>query len=237
MDYVVYSNKGKMRENNEDSYLIKDEPFPLFAVADGMGGHQAGEVASRLAVNFLDSLSFSFEEDPFILIDKAIKEINQLILKTGLDNADWTGMGTTLSMGLIYNQELYIGHIGDSRIYLFRDNKLRQLTRDHSLVNKLIEENQISFEEAFNHPQKHIITQALGAETELKVDLQRIILKSEDMILFCTDGLSDMIKFDDLQSVFREKKKDINKLSNILGQKAMENGGNDNITLIICKMG
>jgi PPM family protein phosphatase len=237
MDYVVYSNKGKMRENNEDSYLIKDEPFPLFAVADGMGGHQAGEVASRLAVNFLDSLSFSFEEDPFILIDKAIKEINQLILKTGLDNADWTGMGTTLSMGLIYNQELYIGHIGDSRIYLFRDNKLRQLTRDHSLVNKLIEENQISFEEAFNHPQKHIITQALGAETELKVDLQRIILKSEDMILFCTDGLSDMIKFDDLQSVFQEKKKDINKLSNILGQKAMENGGNDNITLIICKMG
>lgn len=236
MEYAVYSNKGKLRENNEDSYLIKSESFLLFAVADGMGGHQAGEVASKLAVDYLGDYQFDLKGDLFAQIEEVIKEINQEIIRTGLKDPECTGMGTTLSLGFIYEQDLYIGHVGDSRIYLFRDDKLKQLTRDHSLVNQLIEQNRITSEEAFYHPQRHIITQALGIETDLKVDLKKMALKKGDLLLFCTDGLSDMIKFKDIETLFLQQS-DINKLSNLLGEKAMENGGNDNITLIICKMG
>ena len=158
LEYVVYTNRGKVRQDNEDSYLVKEAPLPVFAVADGMGGHQAGEVASRLAVDLLDSYDFD-AENLLPDIEKAIREANEEILKMGTSNLSYRGMGTTLSMGILFDDKLFIGHVGDSRIYLFR-KELRQLTTDHSLVNELLENKQITSQEAFNHPQRNIITQA-----------------------------------------------------------------------------
>lgn len=238
MDYAVYTNRGKIRKDNEDSYLIKMEPYPLIAVADGMGGHQAGEVASQLAVDYLNHHHFSFDENIPAELNQVIQLVNKHIIDEGMKNENYRGMGTTLSMGIIYHNRLFIGHVGDSRIYLFRDSTLKQLTTDHSLVNKLLEQKQITCNEAFNHPQKHIITQALGLEVELKVETKTVDLIPGDLLLFCTDGLSDMIKFHDLEALINNyynvnNEINIEELSNILGEKAMDKGGSDNITLII----
>ncbi len=234
LQYAVYSNKGKVRLDNEDSYLIKENPYPIFAVADGMGGHQAGEIASQLAVKSLDAYSFNFDDIAKEIIS-FITETNTKILNQGKKDSEFEGMGTTLSMGVIYDQQLYIGHVGDSRIYLFRDSQLKQLTTDHSLVNELLESNQITYQEAFNHPQKNIITQALGTSLMLKIENKKIDLIQGDKLIFCTDGLHDMISFNEIEGLF-DSNGDINKLSSLLGEQAMNKGGNDNITLIIVEI-
>ncbi len=238
MDYAVYTNKGKIRKDNEDNYLIKIKPYPLIAVADGMGGHQAGEVASKLAVDYLNQHHLSFFDNIPDELNQVIKLVNEHIVHEGMKNEDYRGMGTTLSMGIIYQNQLFIGHVGDSRIYLYRDNTLNQLTTDHSLVNKLLEQKQITSNEAYNHPQKHIITQALGLDVELKVETKTLELIPGDLLLFCTDGLSDMIKSPELEELINNyyninDEINVEELSNLLGEKAMDKGGSDNITLII----
>jgi protein phosphatase len=236
MEYVVYTNKGKVRPENEDSYLIKETPYPLFAVADGMGGHQAGEVASQLAVKFLESAEFDYQ-DILESIRLTIEGANREIYNKGMLDSSYTGMGTTLSMGIIYENRLYIGHVGDSRIYLIRDNELIQLTTDHSLVNELIVNKQITRQEAFNHPQKNIITQALGTSDELKVEIKEIGLFSGDILLFSTDGLHDMLCSDEINDIFAKyKDKDLEQVSSILGDEALKKGGKDNITFIIIRI-
>lgn len=234
MEYVVYTNKGNVRPDNEDSYLIKEAPYPLFAVADGMGGHQAGEVASQLAVNYLDSAVFDYQ-DILESIRLNIEEANREIFNKGQTVPSNKGMGTTLSMGILYKNKLYIGHVGDSRIYLFRDNDLKQLTTDHSLVNELIENKQITSQEAFNHPQKNIITQALGTSDQLKVEIKEVGLVNEDILLFSTDGLHDMLRSDEINNLC-EQNRDLEKISSLLGNEALKKGGNDNITFIIIKI-
>lgn len=224
---------GNVRTENEDSYLIKKNPYPLFAVADGMGGHQAGEIASQLAVKYLDSTEFNYQ-DIIESIKFAIKEANKEIYDRGKSDPAYEGMGTTLSMGIIYDNKLSIGHVGDSRIYLFRDNELKQLTTDHSLVNELIKKKQITCQEAFNHPQKNIITQALGTSSNLKIEVKEVELFNNDILLFSTDGLHDMLRFDEIKDILTLDN-DINKLSSIMSKKALAKGGNDNITFIIIK--
>jgi len=238
LDYAIYTDRGKIRNKNEDSYLLKKEPYPLIAVADGMGGHQAGEIASKLAVNSLADYNFNYKENILKEIEEAIKQINQHIVEEGSKNKKYREMGTTLSMGIIYKQRLYLGHIGDSRIYLLRDDTLNQLTTDHSLVHELLEKKEISCNEAFDHPQKHIITQALGLEIELKIETKKIKLKEKDLLLFCTDGLTDMIRTRDIENIINSyiinnNPFNLEELSNILGEKAISKGGNDNITIIV----
>jgi len=234
LEYVVYTNRGKVRQDNEDSYLVKEAPLPVFAVADGMGGHQAGEVASRLAVDLLDSYDFD-AENLLPDIEKAIREANEEILKMGTSNLSYRGMGTTLSMGILFDDKLFIGHVGDSRIYLFREGELRQLTTDHSLVNELLENKQITSQEAFNHPQRNIITQALGITRDLSVETKEIELMSGDILLFSTDGLHDMLCSPQIEEFFITGQ-DIEGISKLMGQGALDKGGNDNITFIIVKL-
>lgn len=234
MEYVVYTNRGKIREDNEDSYLVKTRPFPLFAVADGMGGHQAGEVASQLAVKFLDSYTFD-TGNLSIAIEEAINKANEEILQLGVNKASYQGMGTTLSMGIILNNKLFIGHVGDSRIYIYRDGELKQLTTDHSLVNELLENKQITSQEAFNHPQKNIITQALGISQNLNVEIKEIDLLKGDLLLFSTDGLHDLLCYQEINE-FLATGKEIESISNLMGEEALHKGGNDNITFIIVKL-
>lgn len=232
MRHAIFTNIGKARAENEDSYLLQTKPLTIIAVADGMGGHRAGEVASKMAVDIIAAYQFDLQEELLNQIVQAIEHANCQLIKSGLDHERYRGMGTTLAMGIIYNQDLYLGHIGDSRIYLFRTNQLKQLTTDHSLVNELLNQQQITLQEAFNHPQRHVITQALGAQVELDVETIKIPLLKNDLLLFCTDGLSDMIRFKEIESLFQTVG-DIEQLTNLLGEKALENGGKDNITLII----
>ncbi|MFW6022485.1 MAG: Stp1/IreP family PP2C-type Ser/Thr phosphatase [Halanaerobiaceae bacterium] len=231
IQYSIYTNKGNVRLDNEDSYLVIDTPHPLYMVADGMGGHRAGDIASKMAVNYIEDYQFNYENLPTD-INRVINKANKVIYEQGKDKKEYQGMGTTLSMGIIYNNYLYIGHVGDSRIYLFRDGDLKQLTTDHSLVNELIQNNEITSQEAFNHPQKNIITQALGSDEELKVETKKFGLKPGDRLLFCTDGLHDMLRNNEIKDILLSES-NTNKVASLLGNTAMDNGGNDNITLII----
>lgn len=234
LQYVVYTNKGNIRIDNEDSYLVKEKPYPLFAVADGMGGHQAGEIASQMAVKCLDSTDFDYQ-DILSNIKMAINKANLEIYKKGKSGIMYKEMGTTLSMGILFNMELFIGHVGDSRIYIFRNKELKQLTRDHSLVNELLENKQITCQEAFDHPQKNIITQALGTSSELKIETKKIKVYNNDILLFSTDGLHDMLRYNEIKDLFFSNN-NIENISSLLGKRALELGGKDNITFIIVKI-
>ncbi len=232
MQFRIFYDKGKIRENNEDSYLIKEKPYPLLVVADGMGGHQAGEVASKIAIDEINKFSLNFEEDIFMQIEKAIRKANKNIFERANNNSSYRGMGTTLSMGIIINNYLYIGHIGDSRIYLFRENNLSLETKDHTLVQKYVDDKKIKQEEAFYHPQKHILTQALGVESNLNIQIKKILLQENDILIFCTDGLSDMLKKEDIKKILLNNNLNIDDISNVLGKEALNKGGIDNITFI-----
>ncbi|MFW5981914.1 MAG: Stp1/IreP family PP2C-type Ser/Thr phosphatase [Halanaerobiaceae bacterium] len=232
MEFSVYSNKGKVRTDNEDSYLVKNDDYPLFAVADGMGGHQAGEVASKMAVDVLENYQINYDNDLLAELKTAFNKANNQIFNKGKENPNFAGMGTTLTAAIIANNFLNIAHIGDSRLYLLRDNELEQITTDHSLVNELLKQKQISCQEAFNHPQKNIITQALGVVNELEIETKKIELLIGDRLLFSTDGLHDMLRFDEIKELL-SRDKSLQSLSLSMGDQAMNKGGNDNITLII----
>ncbi len=234
MNFSVYFDKGRNRSKNEDNYLIKndDSHFTIAAVADGMGGHQAGDMASKIVINCLENYKFNSEADLQSAIREFIKSSNNKILKKGKNNSDLNGMGTTFSMGLIYEKELYIGHVGDSRIYLYRNSNLQKLTTDHTLVNKLLENNKIQPEEAFNHPQRNILTQALGTGKNLNIETKSINLKNNDLVLLCTDGLTDMICEKNIKNIISHSNFDADVITHNLGSKAIENGGKDNLTII-----
>ena len=160
---------------------------------------------------------------------------NDIIYKTSLIESNCTGMGTTLSMALIKDNAMYAGHVGDSRIYLIRDKEIKRLTEDHSLVAELIKNGSIKPEEAKNHPQKNVITRALGTEYTLDVDVFRYELKDGDYMLFCTDGLSNLVSESEIMASIKNAK-DIDEASEVLMDKAKEKGGFDNITVIIIHM-
>ena len=232
MEFESFTSKGNIRENNEDNFLIKHEPFPLIVVADGMGGHKAGDVASQVAVDLIKNYEFEFDKEILDEVEDLINMVNREIINLGSKNPEYKGMGTTLSLALIYNNKLYIGHIGDSRIYIYRNANLEKITTDDSLVNELIENGKISKGEAFNHPQKHILTQALGTDFTINIENKIIELNDNDILLFCTDGLTDMIREEKIEEIITNNFSDINILTKKLGKKALENGGSDNITLI-----
>jgi len=231
MEFKSFSSKGNVRKNNEDNYLLRKDPCHVIVVADGMGGHRAGDVASQMAVDFIKEYEFNLEENILEEINSLIKMINKKIIKKGEDNPEYKGMGTTLSLALIYDNKIYIGHIGDSRIYLFREDELKKITTDDSLVNELIESGRLNPNEAFDHPQKHILTQALGIDKDINIETNEIKLKENDLLLFCTDGLTDMIREENIAEIISNHS-DLNTITQKLGKKALENGGSDNITLI-----
>lgn len=232
MKFESFTTKGNVRKNNEDNFLLKLKSFPLIVVADGMGGHKAGDVASQVAVDLIKNYEFEFEKEILDEIEGLFNMVNKEIITIGSKNPEYKGMGTTLSLALIYNNKLYIGHIGDSRIYIYRNSKLEKITTDDSLVNELIEKGKISKGEAFNHPQKHILTQALGTDYKINIEKKIVELKDNDILLFCTDGLTDMIREEKIEEIIANNFSDINILARKLGKKALENGGSDNITLI-----
>ena len=250
MRSVGKTDIGLVRKVNEDSFLCEKlegtEGTYLYIVADGMGGHNAGEVASSMAVQ--EVASYIRENiETLKLGDKEIQDLirnailfaNDKVYKTSILKSNCLGMGTTLSMVLAKDNSIFIGHVGDSRIYLIRENEITRLTEDHSLVAELVKAGSIKPEEAYNHPQKNVITRALGTEYTIEPDVSQREIQSGDFILICTDGLSNVVYEEDMIYVVVNTS-DLNDACDLLINKAKESGGFDNITAVaiqICKGG
>ena len=223
----VITDTGRKRRRNEDAYVC--EP-PLFAIADGMGGAQAGEVASRLAAAALkESRADAGGEDR---IQDLIQEANRRVYARSSTDPNTSGMGTTITVALVENGNVAFGHVGDSRAYLIRDGRMEQVTEDHSLVNELMKSGKLSREEAETHPQRSVITRALGTDPDVDVDTFTIEAKAGDVFLLCSDGLTDMVGEREIQELVEGNRKDIDAALKALVKAANRSGGEDNITVV-----
>ncbi len=240
---------GQKRSHNEDAFLF-DEKHGLAIVADGMGGHAAGEIASGIAVEVMHEFvktmdkggeitwpfeynnEFSFEAN---LLIAGINLANDKILEKVEENERLKGMGTTVVAGLFKGNKVTIAHIGDSRAYYFRNNKLNLITEDHSWVNEQLKKGIISEEQAREHPFKNVVTQALGSGEKLLVDVDEVNIEPGDIFLFCSDGVNSMLSYEEMLDVFREFNKDTEELGKKLIERANQAGGDDNITVIVVR--
>lgn len=237
------THKGHVREKNEDSVLIRQNFINyahLLVVADGMGGHSCGEVASEIAVEslieYLLNNNLDFDDENKIKEDFkcAINYSNRKVVNESIDNENYNGMGTTLTAAIVYKSNIYIGHVGDSRAYLIRDGNLIKLTEDHSFVEELLRAGEISQEEADNHPRKNIITRALGCDQELEIDIYKYDILESDKIILCTDGLTNMVREDIIiKTVISSNTLD--GANRELLRLALDAGGKDNITIILAE--
>ena len=227
---------GMVREVNEDSVFAANQPVGnlpnLFIVADGMGGHNAGDYASQMTVEVVKkSLADSQETDPETMIRQAITTANELLLEKASQDARLKGMGTTVVVATVIEKTLYFANVGDSRLYLLNKD-IKQLSKDHSLVQEMVRLGGINREEAKHHPDKNIITRAVGAKEELKIDFFEYRLKKQDVILMCTDGLSNMVEDEEIFRIVKSAR-DVVEATEQLIEKAKENGGNDNIGVVV----
>ena len=227
---------GMVRQVNQDYVYSTDNPIGplsnLFVVADGMGGHQAGDYASKFTVELLKrEIAQSDEEDIERLLVKSIKIANRELIKTADSDPALKGMGTTIVVSTIKDQMMYFANVGDSRLYLINQG-ITQLSKDHSLVEEMVRLGGIKPEEAKTHPDKNIITRAIGAKDKVQVDFYEHRLKKDDIILMCTDGLSNMVEDDELFHIVQGGR-DIVESAQSLVNAAKENGGTDNIGLVL----
>lgn len=237
MRVLSFSEKGCIRKNNEDSYLVSSEG--LYAVADGMGGHRAGEVASSTALGELEKLEPQLVGLRERALEKGLVEAfvqaNQVIYASSTTEPENAGMGTTLTVLMISHSEAVIAHVGDSRAYLWRDGALEQLTTDHSLVGELVRLGQISLEEAKKHPQRNVLMRAVGADPIIEVECKSMGVQIGDVFLLCTDGFSNMIDDQELKDEFLEPSSWEERLER-LRQLTLERGAPDNFTALCCIM-
>jgi serine/threonine protein phosphatase PrpC len=222
------SNTGNKRRRNEDSFVVAP---PLFAVADGMGGAQAGEVASKLAAAALEDTDpgTSGGEERVVAL---IQEANRRVYERSNADPAASGMGTTITAALVEGMRVTFGHVGDSRAYLLRDGVMEQLTEDHSLVNELMKTGKLSPEEAETHPQRSVITRALGTDPDVDVDTFVIEAKEGDLFLICSDGLTTMVADEDILEVLERHHDDLDRAAKSLVAAANRAGGEDNITVV-----
>ena len=218
---------GSVREQNEDSLIVNP---PLFVVADGMGGHAAGEVASEIAVNTI--LELAPDHADAEALGHAVEEANRDIINAALAGEGREGMGTTVTAAILERDKLVIAQVGDSRAYLLHNGELTQLTRDHSLMANMIEAGQITPEEARFHPNRSVITRALGNDPDTLPDLYEINVEDGDRLLLCSDGLYSMLEDDEIAAVMR-RVSDPQRCASTLVNGAIAAGGHDNITVIV----
>ncbi|MBE7036699.1 MAG: Stp1/IreP family PP2C-type Ser/Thr phosphatase [Ruminococcaceae bacterium] len=243
LHYEGYTDVGQTRPINEDSFCLSEYSREMDAayviVADGMGGHQAGEVASSMAIaQISDTISQGFmaemaSSDIKELLVQAIKKANSVVYEKGQSEEGCWGMGTTVTMCFVIGERAFIANVGDSRAYLLRNGLLHQITVDHSLVQELLQKGQITEEEAANHPQKNVITRALGTDSGVEIDLYEFTLCDGDMMLLCTDGLSNMLSNETLTRLLQEKNSSLYAVAEKLVMAANEAGGYDNITAVV----
>ena len=232
MNYGTVSITGKVRDKNEDNYLVSDRgKIHIVAVADGMGGHKAGDVASSTAIKVIKNYDFGINDIVGDVKD-CINIVNDKILKKSNNHPEYKGMGTTLTLGIINNNYLVLGHIGDSRAYLYHNDFLEQITDDHSYVADLLRQGVITEEEAENHPKKNLLLRALGLEEEVEIDIIEQELSDQEILLLCSDGLTNMKNDEQIQSVLSKDLK-LQEQAELLSDKANAAGGYDNITAVL----
>ncbi len=230
MEIGSKTDRGMIRELNEDALGYHQQ---LFVIADGMGGHEAGEIASALAVETI--LNLEAGEPTLANLEKLILKANEAILSSIDEKSELKGMGTTIVALWIFKNRGLIAHVGDSRAYQLRDGVLNKLTEDHSLVAELVKSGGITEFEARTHPQRNILTRALGTKSLLEVSLQEILIKKNDKLLLCTDGLTGMLEESKIQEILLKDKNPQVNADNLVAA-ANEAGGNDNITAIVIKV-
>ena len=242
MRFYGQTDIGLRREKNEDAISLpeENEGIKLFILADGMGGAKAGEKASQLAIKIVrDHIRLNFikiertKEEIEEVIRKAMVEANKKIYELSMEYEEYNGMGTTLLVVLIYRGRLYVGHIGDSRVYRLRQTVLRQLTKDHSYVQELLRQGSITAEEAKNHPQKNVLLKVLGGDRDVSPDIFTKGFVKGDIILLCSDGLTNMVEDKNIYEIIMKNLSDLKVACKMLIDKANQNGGVDNVSAII----
>jgi protein phosphatase len=247
--YKALSDVGRKRKGNEDSLFVNPEQH-LFVVADGMGGHAAGEIASKVAVDSInefvcltggdEEITWPFGLDENISYDgnrlkTAIRYANRKVLEATKEKSEYEGMATTVAAVLVDGDSANVGHVGDSRVYLVRDGEITQLTSDHSWVNEQILSGVISPDQARTHPLRNVVTRALGGKPDLQVDMQLHKIKSGDVLLLCSDGLTTMITDEEISRLVRDAGSDVEKAAQSLVASANAKGGEDNITVLLLR--
>jgi serine/threonine protein phosphatase PrpC len=220
---------GRVREGNEDSYMVHE---PLYAVADGMGGHQGGEVASKLALETLGRLALEDSRDTAPNLADAVREANRAVLDKASTDPGLHGMGTTLTAVVAGGNRVFLAHVGDSRAYLLRDGHMDQLTEDHTVVEGLVREGRLTRQEAEIHPQRSILTRALGVDGEVEVEEKSQDVREGDRILLCSDGLTGMVPEQEIERILAELE-DPQRAAEALVDAANDAGGQDNITAVV----
>ena len=235
------TDKGKVREINQDYFYISNslDEVQLYILADGMGGYNGGEIASSLAVqtakNYIENNFKEIEKDRdsiIQLLGSSMEYANMVVYEKSKENPELQGMGTTLEICLIYNNKVYIGHVGDSRIYRIRKQFIRKLTQDHSYVQKLVKEGTITNEQAAHHPQKNMLMKALGCNAFLEPDVMVKGFLKDDILIICSDGLTNLV---DQETIYEMASKNIEQATKDLVNLANDRGGYDNITVIVIK--
>jgi protein phosphatase len=245
--YQAVTDVGRKRKGNEDSLFVNPEQN-LFVVADGMGGHAAGEVASRVAVESInefvcltsgdEEITWPFGLDQNMSYDgnrlkTAVRYANRKVLEAMKERSEYEGMATTVAAVLVDGEEANLAHVGDSRVYLFREAALEQLTSDHSWVNEQIQSGVISADQARSHPLRNVVTRALGGKPDLQVDMQFHQVQPGDLLLLCSDGLTTMVSDQEIARVVAAAEGDIEKAARGLVAAANAQGGEDNITVLL----
>lgn len=230
---------GKIRKVNQDSVFCSDEPVGnlpnLFIVADGMGGHKAGDLASKLTVEtIVDVISSMNEKDPVTLMGKAIHRANDAVLGKAKESEEFTGMGTTVVVACIKDNMLYVANVGDSRLYVI-DKEITQITRDHSLVEELVSMGQLDRAQARTNRNKNIITRAVGGMKVVMADYFEIQLKGGEVILMCTDGLTNMVEDNEIMNLVKQKADLAARVENLI-RSANNHGGRDNVGVILIEV-
>ncbi len=221
---------------NQDSMFYQETPLGnlpnIFVVADGMGGHSAGDYASACTVKTIErEVMLNEDTEPVRILKEALDTANREVYKKALSDVKYTGMGTTAVAGTVVDDLLYVANVGDSRLYLI-NNGMYQITKDHSLVEEMVRAGELLEEEAKNHPDKNIITRAIGVADKIDIDFFEVDLRKGDLILLCSDGLTNMVSDGDILKVIREAG-DISGCPDELIKLANRNGGKDNITVVI----
>jgi protein phosphatase len=233
---------GLHRANNEDAYLEMPDKG-VFALSDGMGGAAAGEVASAyfietvgdLFVNHHFSPGFNPQDEDIALVQNAFTLSNQRILEHATQNPEDWGMGCTGEVLVFSGNQYTIGHVGDSRIYLFRDGNLQQLTKDHSLVQQWVDQGVMSSEDARHHPKKNVILQAIGTESTVSPDILRGEAHDQDVFMLCSDGLTDLVEDDAIRRALASRESLQDKADDLI-KAALAEGGKDNVTVVLCEL-
>lgn len=238
MKYYAMTDVGRRREINQDYVYATDRaigPFPnLLVVADGMGGHKAGDFASKYTVEVLkEELQLIKSGKPEEILRRVVQIANRKLIEAASQDVKLEGMGTTLVAATVIGNTLYFANIGDSRLYLIDDN-IRQLSKDHSLVEEMVRLGGIKAEDARNHPDKNIITRAMGVKTEVDADFYEFRVRRGDIILMCTDGLSNMVEDDEMFALVKGAR-DIVEAVQMLVDRANANGGRDNIGVVLAE--